>query len=51
MLTRLREAGLKVNAADPLFCAHDIEHLGYIATRDGIKPHQKKCRHTPVEPA
>jgi hypothetical protein len=30
VLTRLREAGLKVNAAKSLFCAHEIEYLGYI---------------------
>ncbi len=27
VLTRLREAGLKVNAAKSSFCAHDIEYL------------------------
>jgi hypothetical protein len=25
-----------------LFCAHEIEYLGYILTRDGIKPQPKK---------
>jgi hypothetical protein len=43
-LTRLRDAGLKVNAAKSLFCAHEIEHLGYILTRDGIKPQPKKVQ-------
>ncbi len=42
VLTRLRDAGLKVNAANSLFCAHEIEYLGYILTRGGIKPQQKK---------
>ncbi len=37
VLRRLREAGLKVNAAKSFFC-------GYILTRGGIKPHQKKYR-------
>jgi hypothetical protein len=41
VLTRLCDAGLKVNAAKSLFCAHEIEYLGYIVTRDGIK-HQPK---------
>jgi hypothetical protein len=38
VLTRLRDAGLKVNAAKSLFCAHEIEYLGYILTRESIKP-------------
>ncbi len=42
VLTRLRDAGLKVNAARSLFCAHEIEYLGYILTREGIKPQPKK---------
>jgi hypothetical protein len=44
VLTRLRDAGLKVNAAKSLFCAYEIEYLGYILTRKGIKPQQKKCK-------
>ena len=43
-LRRLREAGLKVNAAKSFFCTHKIEYLGYILTRGGIKPQQKKYR-------
>jgi len=42
VLRRLREAGLKVNAAKSFFCTHEIEYLGYILTREGIKPQQKK---------
>jgi hypothetical protein len=42
VLTRLRDAGLKVNAAKSLFCAHEIEYLDYILTREGIKPQLKK---------
>ncbi len=34
VLTRLRDAGLKVNSAKSLFCAHEIECLGYILIRD-----------------
>ncbi len=30
VLRRLREAGLKVNAAKSFFCTHEIEYLGYI---------------------
>jgi hypothetical protein len=42
VLTRLRDAGLKVNATKSSFCAHEIEYLGYILTREGIKPQPKK---------
>ena len=41
VLTRLREAGLKVNAEKSKFCAHETEYLGYILTRDGIQPQTK----------
>ncbi len=43
VLTRLRDAGLKGNATKTLFCGHEIEYLGYILTREGIKPQSKKC--------
>jgi hypothetical protein len=44
VLTILHNAGLKVNAAKSLFCTHEIEYLGYILTRDGIKPQLKKVQ-------
>jgi hypothetical protein len=44
VLIRLRDAGLKVNVAKSLFCAHEIEYLGYILTREGIKPQSKKVQ-------
>jgi hypothetical protein len=44
VLTRLRDTGLKVNAAKSSFCAHEIEYLGYILTREGIKPQPKKVQ-------
>ena len=44
VLTRLRDAGLKVNVAKSLFCAHEIEYLGYILTREGIKPQSKRVQ-------
>ena len=45
VLTRLRDAGLKVNAAKSFFCTHEIEYLGYIlTTRGGIKPQLKKVQ-------
>jgi hypothetical protein len=44
VLTRLCDTGLKVNAAKSLFCAHEIEYLGHILTRDRIKPQPKKVQ-------
>ncbi len=44
VLTRLRDAGLKVNVAKTLFCAHEIEYLGYMLTREGNKPQSKKVQ-------
>jgi hypothetical protein len=43
-LTRLHDAGLKVNAAKSSFCAHEIEYLGCILTREGIKPQPMKVQ-------
>jgi hypothetical protein len=34
---RLRDAGLKVNAAKSFFCTAETEYLGYILTRGGVK--------------
>jgi hypothetical protein len=44
VLRRLRHAGLKVNAAKSFFCTHEIEYLGYILARGGIKPQQRKLQ-------
>ena len=44
VLWRLCEAGLKVNAAKSTFCALEIEYLGYVLTRDGIKPQSNKVQ-------
>jgi hypothetical protein len=35
---------LKVNAEKSTFCALEIEYLGHILTRDGIKPQSKKVQ-------
>ncbi len=40
----MHDAGLKVNAAKLFFCTHEIEYLGYILTREGIKPQTKKVQ-------
>jgi hypothetical protein len=44
VLTRLHDSGLKVNAAKSLFCAHEIEYLSHMLTREGIKPQPKKVQ-------
>jgi hypothetical protein len=44
VLRRLRNARLKVNAAKLTFCALEIEYLGYVLTRDGIKPQSNKVQ-------
>ncbi len=41
VLTRLCNAGLKVNVAKSLVCTHEIKYLGNILTREGIKPQPK----------
>jgi hypothetical protein len=44
VLRQLWDAGLKVNAATLIFCALEIEYLGYVLTRDGIKPQNNKVQ-------
>jgi hypothetical protein len=44
VLRKICDAGLKVNAAKSTFCALEIESLGYILTRDGIKPQSNKVQ-------
>ena len=44
VLIRLRDTGLKVNARKSFFCVVETEYLGYVLSRDGIKPQQKKVQ-------
>ncbi len=44
VLWHLRNAGLKVNAAKLTFGALEIEYLGDVLTRDGIKPQSNKVQ-------
>ncbi len=44
VLTRLQDAGLKINANKSNFCTLETEYLGYILTRDGIKPQPNKVQ-------
>ena len=41
---RLRDAGLKVNAPKCSFWLTDIPYLGYVITREGIKPDPNKVQ-------
>ena len=38
VLRRLKKAGLQVNATKSKFATHEVEYLGYLITRNGIKP-------------
>ncbi len=44
VLRRLHNAGLKVNTEKSTFFALEIEYLGYILTRDGIKLQSNKVQ-------
>ena len=44
VLRCLCNAGLKVYAEKLTFCALEIEYLGYILTREGIKPQSNKVQ-------
>jgi hypothetical protein len=48
VLRCLRNVGLKVNAEKPAFCTLEIEYLGYVLTRDGIKPQSNKVQAIPA---
>jgi hypothetical protein len=42
VLTRLAAAGLKINATKSTFCCDELEYLGYLINRDGVRPTLKK---------
>ena len=42
VLAKLQKAGLKVNAVKSNFCQPEVEYLGFLITRRGIKPQPKK---------
>jgi hypothetical protein len=44
VLRQIRDAVLQVNAAKSTFSAPEIEYLGYVLTRDGIKPQSNKVQ-------
>ena len=42
VFTRLAEAGLKINATKSHFCTDELEYLGYLINREGVRPTMKK---------
>jgi hypothetical protein len=42
VLTRLQEAGLKINAVKSFFAQTNLDYLGYNISREGLCPSQKK---------
>jgi hypothetical protein len=44
VLRQLCDAGLKVDAAKSTFCTLEIDYLGYLLTRDGIKSQSNKVQ-------
>ena len=38
VLQRLQDAGLRINADKSIFGSDEVEYLGYVLTRNGIKP-------------
>jgi hypothetical protein len=42
VFTRLAEAGLKINATKSKFCCDELEYLGYLINREGVRPTMKK---------
>ena len=42
VFTRLAEAGLKINASKSHFCCDELEYLGYLINRKGVRPTMKK---------
>ena len=44
VLIRFQKANLKVNASKSSFGKTEIDYLGYVVTRNGIKPQQKRLK-------
>ena len=44
VLSRLQDAGLKINADKSKFCALETDYLGYVISRDGIRPQSNKVQ-------
>ena len=44
VLTRLQRAGLRVHAGKSKFCVTKVEYLGYLISREGIRPQISKVR-------
>jgi hypothetical protein len=44
VFTRLAEVGLKINAVKSHFCKNQLEYLGYLIDRKGVRPTIKKVQ-------
>jgi hypothetical protein len=44
VIRRLCNVGLKVNTAKSKFCALEVEYLGYVLIKDGVKPQSNKVQ-------
>ena len=44
VLSRMAKAGLRINAKKSSFGINEVEYLGYIITKEGIKPDPKKVQ-------
>ena len=44
MLEILKKAGLRCNLSKSFFCQEQVEYLGYLLTREGIKPLPNKFK-------
>ena len=42
VFTRLAQAGLKMNATKSTFCCDELEYLGYLINKEGVRPTMKK---------
>jgi Reverse transcriptase (RNA-dependent DNA polymerase) len=44
VFTRLASAGLKVNATKSHFCCDELEYIGHLINRKGVRPTIKKLK-------
>jgi len=40
----MQKAGLKINSEKSHFGINEVEYLGYVVTREGVKPNPKKVK-------
>jgi len=44
VLSRMQKAGLRINADKSSFGINEVQYLGYIITKEGIRPDPKKIQ-------